>query len=387
MTLKKTLKPPAQTKRLQWSKLVPTRMSENSLWVKLNKKDMSVRPEVLRELSEQFAVKQVRRKETEQAERPAKKDKELRILDSKTNQNLSIALRGQFKHMTLDEIRLAILQCDESILCTDSEGNPDSSSLLTLIASLPDHDVINKVVGLEDAEEDLAEGELFLHRIGRIKKLVPLLKNMAFKTDYPSLVRETRLDIVNTKAALDELVNSKKFERVLSYILEFGNVLNAGSRNADTVGFDISFLPKLSNTKSSDGNTLLHYLAETLMREEAENSDFEDGLIHFPNAERVNVDAVKANIAKMKKEIKNIGNDLQRHNKQDPEDRWVRMGVWMYVCMCVLQSICLHVVLTYVHHILIYFLQHPFILSQLNSTPDSITQHSPVMLQTQSKTL
>ncbi|XP_050696358.1 protein diaphanous-like isoform X3 [Eriocheir sinensis] len=322
MTLKKTLKPPAQTKRLQWSKLVPTRMSENSLWVKLNKKDVSVRKEVLQELSEQFAVKQVRRKEAEQADRPAKKDKELRILDQKTNQNLSIALRGQFKHMSLDDIRRAILQCDESILCTDSEGNTDSSTLLTLIAALPDHDVINKVVGLEDAEEDLAEGELFLHRIGRIKKLVPLLKNMAFKTEYPSLVKETRLDIVNTKAALDELVNSKKFERVLSYILEFGNVLNAGSRNADTVGFDISFLPKLSNTKSSDGNTLLHYLAETLMREEAENSDFEDGLIHFPNAERVNVDAVKANIAKMKKEIKNIGNDLQRHNKQDPEDRF-----------------------------------------------------------------
>lgn len=323
MTLKKTLKPPAQTKRLQWSKLTPTRMSEKSLWVRLNKKDTPVRMEVLQELSEQFAVKQVRRKDPEQADRPAKRDKELRVLDQKTNQNLSIALRGQFKHMSLDDIRRAILQCDDSILCTDSEGHSDSSTLQTLITALPDHDVINKVVGLEEAEEDLAEGELFLHRIGRIKKLVPLLKNMAFKTDYPALVMETRLDIVNTKAALDELVSSKKFERVVSYILEFGNVLNAGSRNADTVGFDISFLPKLSNTKSADGHTLLHYLAETLMREEPDSSDFEDGLIHFADAERVNVDAVKANIAKMKKEIKNIGNDLQRHNKQDPEDRLV----------------------------------------------------------------
>ncbi|XP_063846419.1 protein diaphanous-like isoform X2 [Scylla paramamosain] len=322
MTLKRTMKPPAQTKRLQWSKLVPTRMSENSLWVRLNKKDSAIRQEVLKDLSEQFAVKQVRRKDPEQTEKPAKRDKELRVLDQKTNQNLSIALRGQFKHMSVDDVRLAILQCDESILCTDSEGKPDAATLQTLIVSLPDHDVINKVVALEEPGDDLAEGELFLHRIGRIKKLVPLLRNMAFKTEYPALVKETRLDIVNTKAALDELSNSKKFERVLAYILEFGNVLNSGSKNADTVGFDISFLPKLSNTKNADGHTLLHYLADTLMREEAESSDFEDGLLHFADAERVNVDVVKANIDKMKKEIKNIGNDLQRHTKQDPEDRF-----------------------------------------------------------------
>ncbi|XP_071516522.1 protein diaphanous isoform X1 [Panulirus ornatus] len=322
MTLRKTMKPPAQTKRLQWSKLLPTKMSEKSLWVRLNKRENKINEIILKDLSEQFAVKQVKKKNIDQIEKSTKKDKELRVLDQKTNQNLSIALRGQFKHMSLDDIRLAILQCDEAILCTDSSGNPDSSTLQTLIAALPDHEIIKRLVNLEDNEEDLAEGELFLHKIGRVKKLVPLLKNMTFKTDYPSLVKETRLDIVNTKAALDELINSKKFEKVLSYILEFGNVLNAGSRNADTLGFDISFLPKLANTKDAEGHTLLHYLAETLLKEEPDSADFEDGLLHFSDAERVNVDTVKSNIDKMKKEIKNIGNDLHRHTKQDPEDRF-----------------------------------------------------------------
>ncbi|XP_053649393.1 protein diaphanous isoform X1 [Cherax quadricarinatus] len=322
MTLRKTVTPPAQTKRLQWSKLTPTKMSEKSLWVRLNKKDAKIKQDVLKELGEQFAVKQLKKKNVDQVEKPVKKDKELRVLDQKTNQNLSIALRGQFKHMSLNDISLAILQCDESILCVDSAGNSDSSTLQTLIAALPDHEVIKKVVNLEENEEDLAEGELFLHKIGKIKKLMPLLKNLAFKTEYPSLVKETRLDIVNTKAALDELTNSKKFEKVLYYILEFGNVLNAGSRNADTLGFDISFLPKLANTKDSEGHTLLHYLAETMLNEEPDNADFEDGLLHFADAERVTVDTVKANIAKMKKEIKNIGNDLHRHTKQSPEDRF-----------------------------------------------------------------
>ncbi|KAA0187366.1 hypothetical protein HAZT_HAZT005321 [Hyalella azteca] len=323
MTLRRaSIKPEAQTKRLQWNKVTPQKMSEKSVWVKLNKKEPNIKKQVLETLGANFAVKQVKKKAVDGAEKSVKREKELRVLDTKTNQNLSIALRGQYKHLSLEEIRLAILRCDEQVLCLDSSGCLDSAAIQTLISSLPDHDVINKVVALEDDPDDLAEGEKFLHTIGRIKKFVPILRNMAFKVEYPQMLEDVRRDIVNTRAALEELMNSKKFERVLYYILEFGNVLNSGSRNADTIGFDISFLPKLANTKDVDGQTLLHYLAETMINEEPESADFEDGLLHFAAAERVNVDQVKANLAKMKKEINNIGNDLQRHHKQDPEDRF-----------------------------------------------------------------
>ena len=323
MTMKKFKKPDIQTKRLQWNKVMPQKMSEKSLWVKLNKNEVKIKDEILKGLEEHFATKQIKARNVENTEKSAKKEKELKVLDQKTNQNLSIALRGQFKHMSLDEIRLAILQCDESVLCVDSTGKMDSSTLHSLIVALPDHDVIHKLVNLTDPEDEFTEGELFLHKLGKIKKFVALLKNLVFKTDYPSLIEETRRDIVNTRAAFEELMNSKKFEKVLTYILEFGNVLNVGSRNADTIGFDISFLPKLGNTKDGYGNTLLHYLAETLMDEDPNASSFEDGLIHFAAAERVSVDNIKANVAKMKKEIKNIGNDLQRHIKQDPDDRFI----------------------------------------------------------------
>ena len=44
-----------------------------------------------------------------------------------------------------------------------------------------------------------------------------------------------------------------------------GNIMNTGSRNEQSVGFDISYLPKLSNTKDRDNkSTLLHFLVETI---------------------------------------------------------------------------------------------------------------------------
>ena len=93
---------------------MPDKMSEKSVWVKLNKHQMGIKAHVLKALGENFAVKKQQKRPDEsvgaKAGGAAKKDKELRILDSKSNQNLSIALRGQYKHMTYEDIQMAILQ-------------------------------------------------------------------------------------------------------------------------------------------------------------------------------------------------------------------------------------------------------------------------------------
>ena len=58
---------------------------------------------------------------------------------------------------------------------------------------------------------------------------------------------------------------SRKFGKVLELILLMGNIMNTGSRNEQSVGFDISYLPKLSNTKDRDNkSTLMHFLVETI---------------------------------------------------------------------------------------------------------------------------
>lgn len=45
-----------------------------------------------------------------------KKVKELKVLDGKSAQNISILLGGSLKHMSYDEIKKALLRCDEQIL-------------------------------------------------------------------------------------------------------------------------------------------------------------------------------------------------------------------------------------------------------------------------------
>ena len=51
----------------------------------------------------------------------------------------------------------------------------------------------------------------------------------------------------------------------LQLILLMGNYMNAGSRNQQSYGFDLSYLTKLGSTKSADQKTtLIHFLAKTV---------------------------------------------------------------------------------------------------------------------------
>ncbi|QQP38858.1 Putative LOC100741633, partial [Caligus rogercresseyi] len=45
-----------------------------------------------------------------------KKTKELKVLDPKAAQNLSILLGGALKHIPYDDLRICILRCDTTVL-------------------------------------------------------------------------------------------------------------------------------------------------------------------------------------------------------------------------------------------------------------------------------
>ena len=50
--------------------------------------------------------------------------------------------------------------------------------------------------------------------------------------------------VIGTKAC-EELLQSKKFGKVLEIILLFGNYMNSGSNKEQSLGFDLSYLTKV----------------------------------------------------------------------------------------------------------------------------------------------
>lgn len=85
MAEKKKYKPETIMKRLNWNKLANPRIKEKSFWVKI-KEERFENQDLFARLMASFGQKKVAKKEVEN--KPQKKVKELKILDSKVAQNI-----------------------------------------------------------------------------------------------------------------------------------------------------------------------------------------------------------------------------------------------------------------------------------------------------------
>nr|QAT94453.1 diaphonous [Bradybaena similaris] len=315
MAPKKKYSTNTQTKRLNWNKVNPKNLDKGSLWVNVREGEFES-PEMFKKLEEMFSTKPPAKKELTEAieKRPTKKSKELKVLDIKTGQNLSILLSSV--KLSYEEIKQRILAVDE--------GNLTPGLLAQLIKCIPEPEVLKKLAALKDCYSDLAEPEQFAVVMSSIKRLVPRLSSILFKMRFPELVSDIKPDVVSATEALEEIKNSRRFAKLLELLLVMGNYLNAGSRNAQSVGFDVSFLSKLENTKSHDGNnTMLHFLAEILEKKYPDILGFLDETIHMDKAARISVESIQKNITSMGRQLKDLELDLRNLGKSaDPNDKF-----------------------------------------------------------------
>ncbi|XP_029518268.1 protein diaphanous homolog 2 isoform X3 [Oncorhynchus nerka] len=315
---KKTYKPEVVMKRVNWSKIVPQEMAENCFWIKV-KEEKFENQEFFEQLSLSFSSRTKVKNEVDETDARVtqfkKKAKELRILDAKTAQNLSIFL-GSFR-LPYEEIRDIVLEVDE--------GRLSESLIQNLIKNLPEQKELSALAELKNEYEDLCEPEQFGIVMSSVKLLRSRLNGILFKLTFEEQVNNIRPDIMNVTFACEEVKKSDSFSKLLEMVLLVGNYMNAGSRNAQTFGFNISFLCKLRDTKSADQNTtLLHFLAEKCEAKYPEILRFPEELQHVESASKVSAEILKSSLSTMERHIQRLENDIENFPKTDDEkDKFV----------------------------------------------------------------
>ncbi|XP_041845585.1 protein diaphanous homolog 1-like isoform X2 [Melanotaenia boesemani] len=305
---KKDYKPEVQLKRANWSKIGPEDLSEDSFWVKA-KEEKFENNELFAKLtltfSSQTKTSKAKKEQDggdEKKQVQKKKVKELKVLDGKSSQNLSIFL-GSFR-LPYEEIKSAILQVNEKILT--------ESMVQNLVKQLPAPDQLNILGEMKDEYDDLAESEQFGVVMSSVKRLMPRLHAILFKLQFEEQLNNIKPDVVSVTAACEELQKSETFSKLLQIILLVGNYMNAGSRNGMAFGFTISYLCKLRDTKSADlKQTLLHFLADVCQEQYPDVMSFPDELIHVEKASRVSAETIQKNLELMARNIKNLQKDLE----------------------------------------------------------------------------
>ncbi|XP_049602783.1 protein diaphanous homolog 2 isoform X2 [Syngnathus scovelli] len=316
---KKLYKPESVMKRVNWNKIVPQEMAENCIWIKV-KEEKFENPDLFAQLSHCFSSQSKVRKDPkdetdDRMTQFKKKAKELRILDPKTAQNLSIFL-GSFR-LPYEEIREIVLQVDEERL--------SESLIQNLIKNLPEQNELSSLAELKAEYEELVESEQFGIVMSSVKLLRPRLNGILFKLTFEEQVNNIRPDIMNVTFACEEVKKSEGFRKLLELVLLVGNYMNAGSRNAQTFGFNINFLCKLRDTKSiSQNTTLLHFLAEKCDETYPEILRFPEELEHVESASKVSAEILKSSLATMERHIVRLENDIENFPKSDDtQDKFV----------------------------------------------------------------
>uniref|UniRef100_A0A8C3UVX5 Protein diaphanous homolog 2 n=1 Tax=Catharus ustulatus TaxID=91951 RepID=A0A8C3UVX5_CATUS len=304
-------------KRINWSK--PQEIGENSFWVKAEE-DKFEDPELFAKLALTFgtqmkAKKPVEESEEKKAAQSKKKIKELRVLDGKSAQNLSIFL-GSFR-LPYEEIKNIILEVDEEKL--------SESLIQNLVKNLPEQKELNALAELKDEYNDLAEPEQFGVVMSSVKMLRARLNGILFRLMFEEHVNNIKPDIMAVTLACEELKKSESFSKLLELVLFLGNYMNSGSRNAQSLGFNISFLCKIRDTKSSDQKTtLLHFLAEICEENYRDILKFPDELQHVESASKVSAQTLKSNLDSMNQQIQRLERDIENFpQSQDEHDKFV----------------------------------------------------------------
>ncbi|XP_011337146.1 protein diaphanous isoform X1 [Ooceraea biroi] len=292
-----------QLKRANWKAILPHKLTEKSFWMKVQE-DKLASPEILDGLVQKFSSKPSGRRVDDVVDKSSsKKVKDLKVLDSKAAQNISILLGGTLKHMPYVEVKRCLFRCEGPVI--------SDNVLQGLIQYLPPPDQLSKLQIYKDQYDDLTEAEQFCVTISTIKRLLPRLRSLSFMLRYEELVQDVKPDIVAGTAACEEVKSSKKFARILELILLFGNYMNCGSRNGQAFGFEISFLTKLTSTKDIDNKqTLMHYLVNTIEVKFPECLNFMEELAHVDRASRVSMENIQRILRQMENNIRNLEQDL-----------------------------------------------------------------------------
>ncbi|XP_036950617.1 protein diaphanous homolog 3-like isoform X5 [Acanthopagrus latus] len=310
---KKDFKPEITMKRLNWSKIRPQEMSEGCFWV-LADEDQYAKPELLSRVALTFCSQRTAKKEEEDLEDKKsikKRIKELKVLDPKIAQNLSIFL-GSFR-MPYQEIRRMILEVDEEQLTEPMIQN--------LVKHLPEQEQLNALAKYKDEYASLSEPEQFGVVMSSVKRLRPRLSHILFRLQFDEQVNNLRPDILAVNAACDEVRKSHSFGRLLELVLLLGNYMNAGSRNAQSYGFDLSSLCKLKDTKSADQKTtLLHFLAQVCEEEYPNVIKFVEELEHVDRASRVSAENLEKSLRQMERQLLQLERDLETFSSPDDQN-------------------------------------------------------------------
>uniref|UniRef100_A0A4X1SQ44 FH2 domain-containing protein n=1 Tax=Sus scrofa TaxID=9823 RepID=A0A4X1SQ44_PIG len=238
---------------------------------------------------------------------------EITILDAKRSMNIGIFLK-QFK------------KSPPSIVEDIHQGKSEhygSETLREFLKLLPESEEIKKLKAFSGDVAKLSLADSFLHCLIQVPNYSLRIEAMVLKKEFLPSCSSLYTDMTILRTATKELMSCEELHSILHLVLQAGNIMNAGGYAGNAVGFKLSSLLKLADTKANKpGMNLLHFVAQEAQKKDAVLLNFSEKLHHVQEAARLSLDNTEAELHSLFVRTRSLKENIQRDGElcQQMED-------------------------------------------------------------------
>ncbi|XP_041114682.1 FH2 domain-containing protein 1-like [Polyodon spathula] len=228
------------------------------------------------------------------------------ILNAKKSMNIGIFLK-QFKRPVqemVEDIKLG------------SMNKFGVGKLQELCKLLPEDGEVKKLRAFRGSLTRLTEADLFMVLLVQVPSYKELLQCMVLKEEFTPHMENLKYAICTMTFAARELLNCVDLHTVIRLVLKLGNYMNAGGYAGSAVGFRMTSLLKLVDTKANKpGMNLMHYVVMEAEKKDVSLLNFSNQLQHIGPASRFLKQEVEADFQKEVKRVADMQLIVERHEE------------------------------------------------------------------------
>ncbi|XP_055014684.1 FH2 domain-containing protein 1 [Boleophthalmus pectinirostris] len=227
---------------------------------------------------------------------------EISILDSKRGMNVGIFLK-QFKKSNraiVEDIRRGESQTYGAELLKD------------LLKLLPDVEEVKKLQSFKGDSDKLALVDSFMYLLIQVPRFELRIEAMVLREEFfPSCaVMSNEINVI--RVATKALMSCEELHAILHLVLQAGNIMNAGGYAGNAVGFKLSSLLSLADTKANKpGMNLLHFVAMEAKKKDEKLLRFPEKLLDVQSAARISVENIETEFSSLYVRIRTLEEKVQ----------------------------------------------------------------------------
>uniref|UniRef100_A0A6J0SPY8 FH2 domain-containing protein 1 n=1 Tax=Pogona vitticeps TaxID=103695 RepID=A0A6J0SPY8_9SAUR len=228
---------------------------------------------------------------------------EINILDAKRSMNIGIFLK-QFKKS---------FQCIIDDLHSGRSDLYSCEILRELLKLLPETEEVKKLKDFNGDLSKLCQPDSFMYMLIQVPNYSLRLEAMVLKKEFSPSCTSLQKDMTIIRMATKELMCCEELHSILHLVLQAGNIMNAGGYAGNAVGFKLSSLLKLADTKANKpGMNLLHFVALEAQKKDKGLLTFPEKLKHVQEAARISLENIEAELHSLSTKTKSLKDNIRR---------------------------------------------------------------------------